>query len=98
MFLLLIGFGSAGAQAAAVALPVIPWLAQRLIADASAFAQAGEFDRADEALTGALDVEGEPLPLTDLVGYHDHNWGFWKGVRWQWGQVAAGDLHLAVKR
>ena len=21
------------------------------------------------------------------TGYHDHNWGFWKGVSWQWGQV-----------
>jgi len=23
----------------------------------------------------------------DGTGYHDHNWGFWKGVSWQWGQA-----------
>jgi hypothetical protein len=23
----------------------------------------------------------------DGTGYHDHNWGFWKDVSWQWGQV-----------
>jgi hypothetical protein len=21
------------------------------------------------------------------TGYHDHNWGFWERVTWQWGQV-----------
>jgi hypothetical protein len=32
------------------------------------------------------------------VGYHDHNWGFWRDVRWQWGQVAAGDLSFIYGR
>ena len=27
-----------------------------------------------------------------------HNWGFWKGVRWQWGQVADGDLSFVYGR
>src|SRR5204863_8764432 len=49
-------------------------------------------------ITGALDVEGEPLPLADLVGYHDHNWGFWKDVRWQWGQVADRDVSIVYGR
>jgi hypothetical protein len=37
-------------------------------------------------LGGALDVRGEHLALAGL-GYHDHNWGFWDGVSWRWGQV-----------
>jgi hypothetical protein len=40
---------------------------------------------------GGLSVAGQPLPLDGATGYHDHNWGFWEGVRWQWGQVASGD-------
>jgi len=31
-------------------------------------------------------------------GYHDHNWGFWRDVRWQWGQVASGDLSFIYGR
>ena len=37
---------------------------------------------------GALAVGDEHLSVEGLAGYHDHNWGFWDGVRWQWGQVA----------
>jgi len=42
------------------------------------------------AIRGALTVGGERLSLDGATGYHDHNWGFWEGVRWQWGQVASG--------
>jgi hypothetical protein len=34
----------------------------------------------------------------EATGYHDHNWGFWQGVRWQWGQVAHGDLSFVYGR
>jgi len=27
-------------------------------------------------------------------GYHDHNWGFWEGVTWQWGQVTHDGIAL----
>ena len=43
-------------------------------------------------LDGALTVAGEPVSLAGGTGYHDHNWGFWKGVSWQWGQAQQGDL------
>jgi len=49
-------------------------------------------------LDGALDVEGQRLSLAGGTGYHDHNWGFWEGVSWQWGQVQAGDLSLLYGR
>ena len=39
---------------------------------------------------GTLVIAGE--------GYHDHNWGFWRDVRWQWGQVASGDLSFIYGR
>jgi len=39
------------------------------------------------ALGGALDAGGRPVSLDGAAGYHDHNWGFWRGVSWQWGQV-----------
>ena len=38
-------------------------------------------------LAGELNVGGERVPLDGGTGYHDHNWGFWEGVSWQWGQV-----------
>jgi hypothetical protein len=50
------------------------------------------------AVHGTLMVDGEPLVLDGATGYHDHNWGFWSGVRWQWGQVADGDLSIVWGR
>jgi hypothetical protein len=38
-------------------------------------------------LSGVLEVGGRRIALDDALGYHDHNWGFWRGVSWQWGQV-----------
>jgi hypothetical protein len=49
-------------------------------------------------IRGALDVDGRTLSLDNLSGYHDHNWGFWQGVRWQWGQVAHDDLSIVYGR
>ena len=37
---------------------------------------------------GTLHVGGDDVSVDGAAGYHDHNWGFWEGVRWQWGQVA----------
>jgi hypothetical protein len=50
------------------------------------------------ALDGAIEVNGERLAFAGGTGYHDHNWGFWEGVSWQWGQVQAGDLSLLYGR
>jgi hypothetical protein len=47
---------------------------------------------------GSLSVDGERVSFDDLAGYHDHNWGFWEGVRWQWGQVAHNDLSIVFGR
>ena len=49
-------------------------------------------------LAGELRVDGTRLPLDGGTGYHDHNWGFWEGVSWQWGQVQQGDLSFLYGR
>jgi hypothetical protein len=47
--------------------------------------------------SGMLHVDGQEVAV-DAAGYHDHNWGFWEGVRWQWGQVAGGDISIVYGR
>jgi hypothetical protein len=49
-------------------------------------------------LDGVLDVGGERVSLAEGSGYHDHNWGFWEGVSWQWGQVQHADLSILYGR
>ena len=43
-------------------------------------------------------MAGEDLPLAGGRGYHDHNWGFWEGVSWQWGQVQHDGLSILYGR
>jgi hypothetical protein len=50
------------------------------------------------ALEGALSVDGERVSLDGGTGYHDHNWGFWQGVSWQWGQVQHEDISFIYGR
>ena len=50
------------------------------------------------AVHGSLTADGERVGFDGLVGYHDHNWGFWRGVSWQWGQAQEGDLSLIYGR
>ena len=49
-------------------------------------------------LGGSLSVNGESISLDGGTGYHDHNWGFWEGVSWQWGQVQHDGLSLIYGR
>ena len=49
-------------------------------------------------LDGALTVGDDRISLAGGSGYHDHNWGFWKGVSWQWGQAQQGDLSIIYGR
>ena len=47
---------------------------------------------------GTLHVDGEEVAVDGAAGYHDHNWGFWEGVRWQWGQAAGSDVSIVYGR
>jgi hypothetical protein len=50
-------------------------------------------------LGGALTLaSGEQLSFDGGTGYHDHNWGFWERVSWQWGQVQHEDLSFVYGR
>ncbi len=53
--------------------------------------------RADGQITTARGS----LRLADAPAYHDHNWGTWRGVTWEWGEVGGtggavlyGALHV----
>ncbi|HLW48755.1 MAG TPA: hypothetical protein VKW09_13430 [bacterium] len=53
--------------------------------------------RADGAITTAAGT----LVLKNAPAYHDHNWGTWRGVTWEWGEAAStsgayvyGNVHL----
>jgi hypothetical protein len=50
------------------------------------------------ALDGAIEIDGAHISLASGRGYHDHNWGFWQGVSWQWGQAQQGDLSVIYGR
>jgi hypothetical protein len=50
------------------------------------------------ALNGTLEVNDRKVSFDGGAGYHDHNWGFWEGVSWQWGQVQYGDMSLLYGR
>ena len=48
--------------------------------------------------TGVLHAGGDEVVVDGMAGYHDHNWGYWEGVRWQWGQVANGAISIVYGR
>jgi hypothetical protein len=50
------------------------------------------------ALEGAIEIGGARVSLDGGRGYHDHNWGFWQDVSWQWGQAQQGDLSVIYGR
>jgi hypothetical protein len=49
-------------------------------------------------LNGSLELGHDRVVFENAAGYHDHNWGFWEGVRWQWGQVAGNGLSFIYGR
>ena len=48
--------------------------------------------------TGMLCVDGKCERLTDVQSYHDHNWGVWRGVTWDWGSARAGQYTFLYGR
>ncbi len=54
------------------------------------------------SLSGTIIADDRPLRLRDVPAYHDHNWGTWRGVTWDWGEASGpggavlyGALHAA---
>jgi hypothetical protein len=50
------------------------------------------------SIAGKIQVENATIDFEGGTGYHDHNWGFWEGVRWQWGQVQGQGLSFVYGR
>ncbi len=48
-------------------------------------------------LSGSVVADGVRVDLSG-TGYHDHNWGFWQGVSWRWGQVQHDGLSYVYGR
>jgi len=48
--------------------------------------------------SGTLCVDGSCEQLTDTQSYHDHNWGVWRGVTWDWGASRAGQYTFLYGR
>ena len=48
--------------------------------------------------TGSLCVAATCTAYEGAQAYHDHNWGVWRGVTWEWGAARAGDYTLLYGR
>jgi hypothetical protein len=50
------------------------------------------------SLGGFIEHGDERIGLDGGTAYHDHNWGHWQDVRWQWGQVQHEGLSFVYGR
>jgi hypothetical protein len=48
--------------------------------------------------TGSICVGGSCTRYDRAQAYHDHNWGVWRGVTWQWGAARAGEYTFLYGR
>ena len=48
--------------------------------------------------TGTICVSGSCERYESAQSYHDHNWGVWRGVRWEWGATRVGSYTLLYGR
>jgi hypothetical protein len=48
--------------------------------------------RAD--VRGRVCIGADCLDVGETTGYHDHNWGTWRGVVWDWGVAHAGEFDV----
>ncbi len=54
------------------------------------------------AASGSICTQAGAAPecerFTDARAYHDHNWGVWRGVTWEWGSLRAGSVAMLFGR
>jgi hypothetical protein len=50
------------------------------------------------AATGSICLAGACTEYAGAQAYHDHNWGVWRGVTWEWGAARAGEYTLLYGR
>jgi hypothetical protein len=44
--------------------------------------------------TGRICVAGQCRTFSQAAAYHDHNWGVWRGVTWEWGTGSGARYNL----
>lgn len=44
--------------------------------------------------SGTICAGGRCSRVTEVPAYHDHNWGVWRDVTWEWGAARGGTLSL----
>jgi len=49
-------------------------------------------------VTGSICVSGACERYDGAQAYHDHNWGVWRGVTWEWGAARAGSYTFLYGR
>jgi hypothetical protein len=49
-------------------------------------------------VTGSICLGTSCTQFSDAPAYHDHNWGTWRAVAWEWGMVQAGEYGLLYGR
>ena len=47
---------------------------------------------------GRVCLSGRCEELRSVQSYHDHNWGVWRDVAWEWGEARAGEFTLLYGR
>jgi hypothetical protein len=47
---------------------------------------------------GSICVGGQCEQFDNAQAYHDHNWGVWRGVTWEWGAARAGPFTVLYGR
>ena len=52
--------------------------------------------RADAS--GSICVRDQCERYDEVQSYHDHNWGVWRGVTWEWGSARAGQYSILYGR
>ncbi len=48
--------------------------------------------------TGDICMDGKCEQFSGAQSYHDHNWGVWRGVTWDWGAARAGSYTILYGR
>jgi hypothetical protein len=48
--------------------------------------------------TGSACSGRDCFRFAEAQGYHDHNWGIWRSVNWEWGASRAGDFTFLYGR
>ncbi len=48
--------------------------------------------------TGTICVDGACERIDNAPAYHDHNWGLWRRVEWEWGEARTGEYSMLFGR